>query len=381
MKLLGAFGFAGVLGVCAAGVAFGIGCSSSTVSGSDGGGGGGPGLGVPPQPSGGMTTATTAHNYALHTLYLGGTTRSGQPSDTAWKDFGYNLDGKASTRASTDVCTLVSGAPLSTQDDGTNGIDNSFGANILPIVMSTAGDINSTLNTSINKGSFTLMTYVKGFDDMNPTQTATGLTGALISGTDYSILDAGPPAWNTSTHWPVAPDLLTCGANCVKGTDDPIGKSKVQFPHAYVTNGTFVNGSPSDVQLSLGIGGQTLTVLTHSAVLTFDHSTPGSVKNGTIAGVIKTPELLDAVRGIAGHISRSLCGGAAFQSIANAITQASDIVYHDDTGAISNNAGETCNAISIGLGFDSTEIAVPTPADIAGPTPPAPDPCADAGAE
>jgi hypothetical protein len=38
-----------------------------------------------------------------------------------------------------------------------------------------------------------------------------------------------------------------------------------------------------------------------------------------------------------------------------------------------------CNGISVGLGFDATEIALPTGADIAPMTPPGPDPCADAG--
>jgi hypothetical protein len=373
MKLSRAFGFAGVTGVCAAGVALGIGCSSSSPASN------GPAGAVPPQPSGGMTSSSAQHNYAVHKLYLGDTTRTGQNVDTAWQGFGYNLDNKITNRSSTDVCTLVSGAGKDTQEDGTNGIDNSFGRNILPIVISTGGDVGTTLNNSIAKGSFTLMTVVKGYDDMNQTQTAIGLTGALLSGSDYTRLEAGAPAWNTTTHWPIAPDLLKCGGTCAQGTD-PIGNSKVQFPSAYVTNGTFVNGSPSDVELSLGIGGQTLRVLAHSAVLTFDHGTAGSVTNGTIAGVINTPELLSAVQGIAGHISKSLCGGAAFMSIANAINQASDIVLHAD-GSISNNAGETCNAISIGLGFDSTEIAVPAPADIAGPVPAPPDPCADAGTE
>jgi hypothetical protein len=141
-----------------------------------------------------------------------------------------------------------------------------------------------------------------------------------------------------------------------------------------------VNGSPSDVTLSLGIGGQTLQIVAHSAVLTFDHSAPGSVTNGTIAGVIRTTELLSAVQGIAGHISHALCSGTAFESIGTAIQQASDIVLHDD-GTISNTASETCNAISIGLGFDSTEIAIPSAADLAGPAPKAPDPCADAGTD
>jgi hypothetical protein len=394
MKLSGAFGFACVAGTCATfvalGAALGIGCSSSGGGGGGGGSSGGASdncksgamCTLAPTQDGGPTMVTAAHNYALHKLYLGDTRRDGTPDANAWATYGYNLDNLVTTRTSTDVCTRAPGAASDIQVDGNGGIDNSFGENIVPIINSTAGDVGTSLNASINKGSFTLMTYVKGFDDTaGSTQTALGLSGALLSGADYTLLNAGPPAWNTTTHWPVAPELLKCGASCVKGTDDPIQQSKVQFPQAYVTNGTFVNGTPSDVTLSLGIGGQTLQVVAHSAVLTFQAGqTPGTITNGTIAGVVRTTELLSAVQGIAGHISHALCSGAAFSSIAMAINQASDIVLHDD-GSISNNASETCNAISIGLGFDSTEIAIPTPNDIAGPSPPAPDPCADAGAE
>ena len=158
----------------------------------------------------------------------------------------------------------------------------------------------------------------------------------------------------------------------------PTSVAKVQFPSAYVTNGTFVNGTPSDVLLSLAIGGQTLTITAHSALLTFEQSSPGKVTNGTIAGVLDTTELLNAVMGIAGHISHGLCSASAFAPIGMAIQQASDIILNSD-GTIKNVPGQPCNAISIGLGFDAVEIAPPT--TLAGPAPTQPNPCADAGSE
>jgi hypothetical protein len=302
------------------------------------------------------------------------------PADDAWKSFGYNLDNLDTTASSTDVCALATGAPKSNQADGNGGIDNSFGANILPILLPVGGDIATTLNQEINNGVFTLMTYVKGLDDANPSQTASGLSGVLLSGADYTKRDAGPPTWDMQTHWPISPDLLNCPNGTCDVNTDPVSSAKVQFPSAYVTNGTFVNGSPSTVTLSLTVSGQSLTLIVHSAVITFDHKAPGSVTNGTVAGVIDANELVDAVHAIAGHISTSLCIGTAFDSIKQAILQASDIVLHPD-GSISNSASETCNAISIGLGFEGTEIAPPMGADIVGPAPVAPDPCADAGAE
>jgi hypothetical protein len=324
---------------------------------------------------GGPTTITSKHNYAMSKLYLGNYTRAGQKDATnAWTNFGYNLDGLVTLRTSTDVCTLMAGAAKDVQVDGTDGIDNSFGANILPIVTSF-GDLDLTVNTSITQGHFTLMTYVTGLDDSNPTQTATGLSGVLLPGADYTLLNAAPPAFNLTTNWPVDPTNLACGPGSCAGMD-PVTNARVKFPMAYVTSGTFVGGTPSDVQLSLDIGGQALELTVHSAVVTFQVPSPGKVTNGTIAGVIKPSELLSAFQGVAGNISRSLCSAAAFQSIASAIEQAADIILNPDA-SITNSAQTPCSGISIGLGFDATEIAPPTV--IAPPPAPSPNPCANDG--
>ncbi len=391
MKLSSAFLAAGAVALCAAGAVFGVsgstGCSSSSGSGSSGGGSGG-GTGgndqcanlpaaactTPPKSTGSATTVTASHNYAISKLYLGNYDRNGQKDEAnGWTNFGYNLDGLVTTRTSTDVCTLASGAGKDVQVDGVQGIDNSFGENILPIVTSF-NDVDMTVNTDITEGHFTVMAYVTGLDDTNTSQTATGLSGVLLPGADYAnVLEAGPPAFDMTTNWPVAPGTLACAATGCTG-QDPVKEATVKFPMAYVTNGTFVNGTPSDVQLSLGIGGQTLNVTAHSAVMTFQ-AHAGAVSQGTIAGVIRTSELLTAVQGIAGHISHSLCSAMSFQSIATAIEQAADIILNDD-GTISNTAGTPCSGISIGIGFDAKEIAAPTV--IAPPPAPSPDPC-DAG--
>jgi len=139
-----------------------------------------------------------------------------------------------------------------------------------------------------------------------------------------------------------------------------------------------VNGSPASlITISLGLGGQTLPLQVRSATVTFDPKAPGSVTNGTIAGVLATNELIAGLQSVAGSISTSLCSGSAFNSIAQQIQQGSDIIVDPTSGAVSNKPGTACNAISIGLGFEGVEIAVPTAADVAGPTPVAPSPCGD----
>lgn len=403
MKLSHGLGLA-LAGMCSVGLFVGAGltagCGSSSGGGNNSGSssGGGSSGGVcsqlpatactepPKPPSGPTTTKTTPHNYALHKLYMGDTDRENPPvtNPDAWKSFGYDLDGKITTAASTDVCTLVQGASKQVQIDGNGGIDNSFGANIMPIIGTLDSTASQTVNQQIEQGGFTVMTYVVGFDDTGAKTTASGLTGALLAGGSYPAAhDGGAPSWDMNTHWPIRPELLNCfpagGTDSCSASTDPIMAADVKFGSAFQTNGTFVNGTPSLLSLSLTFSGNTITLNVHSAIVSFDPQSPGSVTNGTIAGVINTEELIAGLKQIAGHISTSLCSGSAFQSIASQIEQTSDIVVSGDS--VSNAAGTTCNGISVGLGFEATEIALPTGADIAPMTPAGPDPCADAGTD
>src|SRR5262245_48856894 len=66
--------------------------------------------------------------FAVTQLRLGDADANGEQDPKAWMHYGYNLDGKVSTASSTNVCA---GADPS---DGDNGIDNSFGRKILPLL-------------------------------------------------------------------------------------------------------------------------------------------------------------------------------------------------------------------------------------------------------
>ena len=72
----------------------------------------------------------------------------------------------------------------------------------------------------------------------------------------------------------------------------------------------------------------------------------------------------------AGSLDVSLCDGTTFDSIANQIRVASDILADG-----SNASGTTCDGISIGLGFDMVEVQLGAVAPAVAPTP---DPCATA---
>ncbi len=351
---------------CAAALSCSLGCGSSSRAdaGADSGpasvplgpGGGPCACNLPPSPPQAGATGGRPHDYALRTLYLGDTDRDGSPSATAWESYGYNLDGLLTTPTSTDVCTLVAGASAQVQQDGDEGIDNSFGENLVPILQQTSSASPTPGNFPVPL--YTVMAWVVGFDDSaGNTTSAIGLSGALLSGADYEMWRDGGPGWDLTTSWPVLASSLTCpAAGCAPGTN-PLVAARVQFS-AFQTKGTFVEETPGPLSLTLSIAGQPVAFPIEVTVVSFDPLQPGAVTNGILAGAIDTAQLVSSFRNLAGDVSTSLCMGTAFQAIALQIEQTSDIVL---TGAtVSNGPGRACNAISIGLGFDATEIAPPS---------------------
>jgi hypothetical protein len=351
MKLFTALTLLG-LGIGATGIVLAQqGCSSSDNTSS-----GGSTLGRPPaKPSAEKTTSTARHNFALQTLHLGDADRNGVASNNAWKKYGYNIDGLNTVKGADgklpdNVCTPVKGGPKI--EDGENGIDNAFGKQILPVILTAAGaDAPKKINEGIADGSFTIMLDVVGLSD-DPKQTATGLTGQIFAGAKFSKTGA-KPTFTPSDNWPVVPNLLV-------DPNNPASGSKIKFTDAYIVGGTFVNadpsagGSGSKITLSLAISGVSLDVTVNQAIITFSHEGT-KAKNGVIAGVIDTEELISGLKKVAGRISDSLCSGSAFDSIADQIRQASDILA-DGT----NRAGVPCTGISIGLGFEASEIGIPS---------------------
>jgi len=99
---------------------------------------------------------------AVNKLFLGDTDRNGTANPTnGWKNYGFNLDGLKSTKTSKNLCKPRSGGTAAAvYPDGTDGIDNSFGKNILPIILGLASDLSTTANQSIADGDFTIMVEI-----------------------------------------------------------------------------------------------------------------------------------------------------------------------------------------------------------------------------
>ncbi len=257
------------------------------------------------------------------------------------------------------MCTLAAGAPKSNQVDGTNGIDNAWGAVLLPIIQSASSNPTPSASETayIDQGNFTLQIQVTGLSD-DPQQSATGLTSQLFMSGAYGN---GTPAFDATTDWPVLSTSVKDGQTIASG-------STVQFSSSYVTNGVFVSGQAgAAITLQFGAGGITLPITIHDAVITFSHPSHAVASYGVISGVLDTQEFISALQVVAGQISTSLCG-SAFDGIAAQIQQAQDILQNG-----TNAPNVACSAISIGLGFDAALVHDPTQV-VAAPPPP-PNPC------
>ena len=138
--------------------------------------------------------------------------------------------------------------------------------------------------------------------------------------------------------------------------------AKIAFAESYVTGGTWVSGAPVTLVVPITVSSFPVELTIHHAVLSFVYTVDGSGQGhatlGVIAGVLVPSELIAAFDQGVGQFN------GVFDSASDEVT---------------NEPGEPCDAISIGLGFDADEIAAPSVVapniDASGPLPP----CASGG--
>src|SRR5262249_17857884 len=156
------------------------------------------------------------------------------------------------TATSKNTCKPPNNAPVT--PDGNDGIDNSFGKNILPLILGVAQDAPTQLNAGIEKGSFTIMLAMdklgKG-TDYNPILTKLYGGATLTMAGDGGMVPA-TPKWDGSDLWPVIPELLNNPAD--------ISSAKVQFKESYLVKNVWVSGSKGTINLNLQVQGYSLSL-------------------------------------------------------------------------------------------------------------------------
>jgi hypothetical protein len=311
----------------------------------------------PPDPGGTATPPNGTIAFAIRKLYVGDTDRSGTPSQSAWRSFGYDIDGRAATADTPGLCVLNDGASKSTHIDGECGIDNSFGANILPLVLTTWPDFAAKIEASVAAGGFTDLIVLDA--------SALTTSGALAPATFVNGATLGhAPAWDGSDAWPLdSASFVDAGAP----------GARVTFARGYASGGTWV-GTPRSGRGTITFG----TFMRFPFRIPVDRMlvsmriSPdgGAATDGVISGVVPVDAFIAMQKIWAGLISTSLCSGGEV-SIDEQVRQPADILV-DGT----QDPSRRCDGISIGLGFEASAVRLGPIVDL--PVPP--DLCAtDAG--
>lgn len=297
----------------------------------------------PPAQSASATDATEDDvTWAIDALFLGESDWDGNPSNDAWKTLGYNLDGLVSTKLGKNHCKFAAGgSKASVQEDGKDGIDNSFGKILTPFISTLQADPSLEVTKAVADGDFTIMVRTRGL--------GAGADQKNIWSALYAGAKLENPQWNGEDVWDVYTDLLNGG-----DVDDPM----ITFETSYVADNTWVSGSAATVDLSVKIQGFEISLKIVNAIITMEmDSAHSEVAKGIISGVLETESFITELKKVAGGFDASLCDGSLFDSIGAQIRQASDIMADSTNG----DSTKQCNAISVGLGFTAKRVILGEP--------------------
>jgi hypothetical protein len=318
---------------------------------------------VPSKAAAPAAPGSTPTVFAISKLYFGDTARDGTFSSDAWSSYGLNIDGKVTGAGATDACDPVPSSDCESSLDGNDGIDNSFGENVLPLVVTLLGsDATSIADDAIHQGGATTLIRLDGLGSADDY--------SLLPGSLYrAIPTAVAPKWDGS-------DLRDVDARTVVGGDR--SQPTTLLPNAYMTGRVWVAGPASgpvylDAQIVAGPpGGPALVppLPIQRARIVMQVAPDGTSATGTLTGIARTDDVRSIATVVAETTAPRYCGAADVGSIVDLFAQASDIMI-DGT----NEPGQTCDGISIGLGFDAVAVQIGQ----VGSEPPPPQPCVDAG--
>jgi hypothetical protein len=264
----------------------------------------------------------------------------GEGDNGEWKSIGYNIDGLVSDGNSTDVCQPnAGGSPDNAYPDGDDGIDNSFGKNLLPLIGALAPNFEATVNGYLDAGLFNTMVKVYCIP---PTGNADGLTSKVFGGTNLG----SEPNYDGTDEWPIAPEVLS-------DLEDPESSTLI-LENGSVVGDLYDSGDPSTIILTIPIEFQNATTLLkltlyHAKITMTLSEDRKSATGGVIGGVLNAEEVVDQMKLVG--FAADICAENLFQQALTAIRQSSDIMTDG-----SQDPGSTCDGISFGVSFSMAEV-------------------------
>jgi hypothetical protein len=299
--------------------------------------------------------------HALRKVWAGDTDTDGKQSSLAWRKFGFDLDGQASAPDSTGHCKAqLNGKKANIQDDGDNGIDNSFGRNVLPTLLTVPGaskNPSSDITSYIAAGVFSMLLNIDGLPQGGD---ATGLPTAIFAArgqldetSKSGFLYPTDATWADGSYpWRA---LSTSVASLSPLT------SKAFFPSSSIAGYTWTSGSTSGaLEMIIPFDTVEMHLRIHSVRLKTTFAADNKTSTGgIIGGVLNTEEFVAELQKVAGQLDPNYCFLAGI--LGDQVRAASDIMLDG-----SQDPDKQCNGISMGIGFETNwaqlnEVIVPEP--------------------
>ena len=310
------------------------------------------GIRPPPRPTGIAAASGKGKTLWLivNHFYLNQDEFEGSGGDKPWRHIGYDLDGictgELESRENTGTCKRVMGGEQDVLIDGAACRDNNFGSQLVPIVSSLDARYEKTSNEAIAKGSSTWILKLEDLDD--------GPDDPFVIARLYK---AAP--------WP---DFFGPTSPPFDGTEDrdidqesviggDINRPQTFFAQGWVTGNVFVSGDPAKFSVSLPIQSVSVDAPLVGGVLTLRLDaahTRGEL--GVLAGALPSTSISSVLQPIAEQVG--VCPGAMlYDNFLRSIGRMMDVVVDAPT---LNDTTQTCNGLSLGMGFTAVPVKPPT---------------------
>lgn len=269
-----------------------------------------------------------------------------------WRQLGFNLDDHV-TDSGEGPCTPVSGS--TEHQDGQNGIDNAFGNHVVPMLETMLDGFQERVNLEIEAGRFSYLFAIEALGDESR---YSPVVTRLYQGADLGEA----PAFDGKDNWPIRRDSL------LNASDPESAKNTLHC--SYLSDDVWVSEPMPELDIELRIG-ETNALALHlrdavvSMAIDADRK---SASSGRLGGMIAVDDLADALVPIMDALGDDICDAAIYEDFLDELRQAADV-------RIGAKSGGSCNALSVGLGFNARSARI---GSVVLAPPPKPNPCTEA---
>ncbi|MCC7536945.1 MAG: hypothetical protein IT379_12065 [Deltaproteobacteria bacterium] len=275
--------------------------------------------------------------YALRDLRFG--------VGVAWREIGYDLDGRCTTSMSTgDEVECAPPPGFTPADDAPNGLDNTFGQTFIPLLTLVEPDYEGTINRHVERGEYGILIRLA---EWNGTQNDPVVDFAIVDsirGFAQASDPEGPdpiepPAWDGTDEWYASRRSFVSG-----DFSRPLARDTA----AYIVDGLLVARPRDGTEVNI-TGHITLTLKVTGATVTA-RLTDGNraLEGGILAGRWALDDVFNTLPRL------DVCPDSdTYTAISEALRRSADVTTDGDATPFL-----LCEAISLGIGFGGVTTSV-----------------------